>query len=41
MLPWLMINKYIGIEIDANKEDRGEYFDMRKVKIQIVPKTNA
>ena len=29
-----MINKYIGIEIDANKEDRDEYFDMKKDKIK-------
>ena len=36
-----MINRYIGIEIEANKEDRDEYFDIQKVKIQTIPKTNA
>ena len=36
-----MINRYIGIEIEANNDDRDEYFDIKKVKIQIVPKTNA
>ena len=41
MLPLLMINKYKGIEIDANNEDREEYFDIKKVKIQTAPKTNA
>ena len=41
MLPLLMINKYKGIEIEANNEDRDEYFDIKKVKIQIVPKTNT
>ena len=41
MLPLLMINKYKGIEIEANKDDREEYFDIKNVKIQIVPKTNA
>ena len=41
ILPWLMINRYIGIEIEANKEDRDEYFDIKKVKIQTIPKTNA
>ena len=41
MLPLLMINKYKGIEIEANNEDRDEYFDIKKVKVQTMPKTSA
>ena len=36
-----MISKYIGIEIEANKEDRDEYFDIKKVKIQTTPNIKA
>ena len=41
MLPLSTINRQIGIEIEENKDDRDEYFDIKKVKIQTIPKTTA
>ncbi len=40
ILPLLMINKYIGIEKEANKDERDEYFDMKKKLVKPKHKTN-